>query len=421
MAASSGKKRYKSTRLGLFCVCLFFNLLSYCHTLSIPSQPLKLNVPHTAETGFLVIQGTLNETCVDVQHMHRSDSNRPPSNPFTVQRDGSLVIKTSVHDMLGDLFIISPKLSEFCRTSHSVSKLSTLHIEIVHSEKGLHFVKNHYEGSITEYAHAGTKVQGMQQLYACSAVGCSNNLDYSIVGSGAFYLETISKGDHIQLEIYAKVQLGQSQNRIHNFMIVAQDSQDLQGHTNIYVRLTPTLYQHIAVPGNDSLYFAPHVIHRNRRATSDTLSVKSVAETAQGILFSVNPSNSNFKYVLFSSTYQNAFTVSADGTVSVTNGFTLDYESLTDKGGSNSVQLVINVLESSDDSRMYLWLFAIHDLISHGVGREVVETHGGPRVCHRHTKLERCYITVAVCATVNRTRVRHFLIYICPYSTNSCI
>lgn len=352
MAASSGKTRYTSTTLGVFCVCLLFNSLSYCHTLSIPSQLLKLNVPHTAEAGFLVIQGTLNETCVDIKHIYRSDTNRQPSNPFTVQRDGSLVINTPVHDLLGDLFIISPKLSEFCRTIPSVSKLSPKHIAIVHSENGLHFVKKHYEGSIPEYTHAGTKVQGIQQLYACSAVRCSNNLDYRIVGSSAFYLETISNGGHIQLEIYAKYQLGQSQ--IHHFVIVAQNSKDLQGHTNIEVIVTPTLYPYSTALVDDNLYFAPNVIHRNKRATSETLSVQTVKETDKGVVFSVNPSNSNYKYVLMSSTYQNAFTVRADGTVSVAQYFILDYDSMIANGVSNTVQLVINVLNIADDSGKYL-------------------------------------------------------------------
>ncbi|XP_053376534.1 neural-cadherin-like [Mercenaria mercenaria] len=346
MAASSGKKRHKSTGSIIFCVCLLSSIVPYCQTFSLPTQKLTLSIPHTARKGFTVLKTDLKQTCIEIDHIQRSVSNRRPSNPFSVQNDGSLVIQAPAYNFLGDLFVIRSKKSKSCQRTSTVSQTSPVYVEIVYSNKTLHFVRQDYTGSIHEHAPVGTKVNGIQHLYACSALRCSNNLEYRIVGSNDFYLETISNDGHIQLEIYTKSVL-QSGN--YNFMIVSQNADGLQGHTSIEVKVTPVSYP-VSVLADENLYFSPRAIHRHKRATQETLTTRSVDETKTGFLFSVKDPNNDWKYTLASSTYQNAFTVSETGDVSVAPGFKLDYETLTADGISNPVQLVINVLEKPDDT-----------------------------------------------------------------------
>lgn len=352
MAASAGKKRHKGTGLGVFCVLMFFNVVPFSHTYSLLSEDQTVPVPHTAEKGFIVLKTELKETCTKVDHVPRSASNRQPSNPFFIHSDGSLVIKTRVQDFVGDLFVIRPKVSNSCQDNSTVSSINPIYVEIVHSDTSLHFVQNHYKGSIHEYAPAGTKVSGIISLYAtCSADVCRNNLDYRLVGTRDFYLETVSKDGHVQLEIYTKNPELTSKNPIHNFIIVAQNSHGSRGYTNIEVEVTSLTYA-IAFVADDRLLFEPlEFSHRRKRAAQETLSTKSINETATGFLFSVKDANNDWKYTLASSTYQNAFAVSEEGAVSVAPGFELDYETLTANGGSNSIQLVINVLEKANDTR----------------------------------------------------------------------
>jgi hypothetical protein len=303
---------------------------------------MTIKIPHTAEEGFPVLKTDIPESCMEVDHIQRSisDSNKRPCNPFTILKDGSIVIKRSVHDFIGDLFVVKPKCEEYPSVS---ANIDILFVEVIHSDMSLSFTKTHYTGSIKENSPVGTKVEGITNLYACSVTVCNNNLEYKIVGSNDFYLETISSEGHIQLEIYNKNPL---QTSLYSFIIVAQNADGLQGRASIKVKVTSGS-RAVSLLSDDVLYFSSAAGHRHKRATTETLAAKQVPETSTGVLFTLPDVNNDWKYTLSSSTYQNAFTVSEAGVVSVAPGFKLDFETV----GSAVQTLTINALLKTDDSR----------------------------------------------------------------------
>ena len=354
MAASSGKERHKCSGLIVLFVFVLYNFVPYCHTSSVAEDRLTIKIPHTVEKGFTIVKTDVPESCLEVDHVQRSVSatNKLPVNPFTTLKDGSLVIKTPVHDCIGDLFVVRPKQVDSCIMYVPVSEnIDVLFVEVVHSDMTLSFQENRYDGVIKENAPVGTKVDGISNLYACSVTVCSNNLEYRIVGSRDFYLETISIDGHIQLEIYNKNPL---QNSDYSFIIVAQNADGLQGRARINVKVPSGSETAVSyLPSKDVLYFSSATGHRHKRATTETLAMRQVNETATGRLFTLPNINNDWNYTLSSSSYQNAFIVSETGDVSVAPGFRLDFETV----GSAEQRLVINAFLKTDNSRTYKIIF----------------------------------------------------------------
>ncbi|KAH3883569.1 hypothetical protein DPMN_007529, partial [Dreissena polymorpha] len=191
----------------------------------------------------------------------------------------------------------------------------------------------------------GTQVEGLSNLYACSLDECENNLEYRITGSDSFFLETYSQNGHVQLSIHSKGPLSIEQASYH-FIIIAENSDGQQGHTNVEVNILAT---HHTLDTNLRFRPSDQTLHRHRRQTAETNPDQSVMETASGQLFSVAVAGSpNYRYSLKSSTYKNAFTVSVTGAVSVAPGFKLDYETYVPaNNGSNRIRLEITVTDST--------------------------------------------------------------------------
>ncbi|KAH3883536.1 hypothetical protein DPMN_007495 [Dreissena polymorpha] len=345
MAAFSGRDRHK---LAGICVCITYLLLlsiTFASSLNLPQNEIKLTISEYAETGTTVLKDDLiSEECTQIKHIQRKRS--VPLKPFRIDIDGSLVLQSSLKNLSGDIFVIHIKELD-CKEvrSASVSHRAPVHIEVVPNHNFLSFMKPSYTGTINKNSVYGTQVEGLSNLYACSLDECENNLDYRITGSDSFFLETYSQNGRIQLSIHSKGPLSIEKASYH-FIIIAENSDGQQGHTNVEV---DNLATHHTLDTN--LRFRPsgQTQHRHRRQTAETNPDQTVAETASGQLFSVAVAGSpNYRYSLKSSTYKNAFTVSVTGAVSVAPGFKLDYETYVPaNNGSNRIRLEITVTDST--------------------------------------------------------------------------
>lgn len=358
MAALSGRKRHKMINICAITVYVLLNLVPCTYTLSVPFEEIKLSVSDITEVGHVVLKSDIIvKECTQIVHVQRSPGT--PAQPFTVQDDGTLVTVSSVKDFVGDLFVLSHSASEACeQVVRPVSrKLKPINIEIIPITDVLAFQKDSYTGFMPLDPVYGRKVDGITDLFACQASGCENNIEYNIIGSDNFFLQTYSFDGHIQLSIHARGPLANNKQS-EKFTIVGENSHGQRGHTNVEIRVIPNIeaydsYKHL----DSSLYFKPHhdetnIQHRLRRQTDvdEILAEKQVSEKAQGVVFNVTiPGNSNYRYALTSSTYEDAFTVVATtGVVSVAQGFTLDYETFVPENNNSArFELKFTVTDNS--------------------------------------------------------------------------
>ncbi|XP_052798901.1 neural-cadherin-like [Mya arenaria] len=354
MAAFSGRKRHKNVVFRALLLCYVLQTVPYCCGSNIPFEDLKLSVSEDAEIGTIVIRDDIIvKECIQILHIQRS--RQAPSHPFSLQPDGSLVTNSSLKYFVGDLFVVKHQSSESC--SVSSPNLTPIHIEVIPSRDVLRFQRNGYRGLIPARPVYGTLVEGISDLYAVSDAGHENNVEYKIVGSDNFFLQTFSKEGHIQLAVYVKRPLSQTKQS-EKFMIIAMNANGQEGYTHIEVKTIASIDHYAVAKIDDSnLYFKPTYNehksrHRRQTAVDVILPDKTVQETATGTLFSVQNAtqdNDNYRYTLKSSTYQNAFAVdSVSGGVSVVAGFKLDYETFVPlNNGSARIELTITVTDSS--------------------------------------------------------------------------
>lgn len=338
MAVTPGKMHHKETGLGLVSSLLILIMVPCLVTALSRRSEIKLTVADDTKPGATVLKGDIIvEKCVEMFHIKKSPSTT--IKPFHLQKDGSVVTDSSISDVVGDLVVLKPKTTDFCQTHIPVSLNIPIHLEIVPSYKKLSFLQSQYRGFVPVGFARDTKVQGIRNLYACH-LACRNNIEYTIVGTDDFYLQTVSKSGHIQLEIYVKDAQAVSKKQNYNLLIMAEDADGLRGHASVHIDVAGVM--------DDNLYFRsedkPHRRQR-RQLPIEYLQDRSVQESASGNLFSIANSTTrpNYTYRIKSSTYSGAFAVTSSGNVSVTQGFTLDYEALTNK----TVLVIFEVLTTT--------------------------------------------------------------------------
>jgi len=342
--AATGKKRYKETGRLLLSYVLLLTLVPYCVNAVIFRPDIKLTIPDNIDPGSTILSGDIIvEECVELFHVQKSPSTA--FKPLILQKDGAVITNSSLTEFSGDLFVFHPKVTEFCQSRIPVSLNAPIQVEIVPSQNTLSFVQSYYRGFVPARFSRDTRVEGINDLYACHST-CRNNIEYKIVGTDDFYLQTVSDNDHVQLSIFVKDAVAVSNNAVYNFIVTAENAEGILGHTSV----------HIDIKGgaDGNLYFlpeqnAPIMLSRHRRQlVQEDLPDQTVQENSNGLLFSIANSTTrpSYTYQLISSSYAGAFIVSLSGDVQVAAGFTLDYEALTDK----TVVVIFHGLQSNTGS-----------------------------------------------------------------------
>jgi len=345
MAPVGGRSRcgYLSARLIFVCAVLHFITYTTCY--SVHREEITLKVSHESEVGTLVLKSVFNSTCTEFSHIQRSASKS--TTLFVINNNEDLVVSAPLQQHVGDLFILKPRPIPSCfNLAESVSKSHHVNIEITHSDHIMTFVKPIFFGKISRNAPPRTEISGIDGLFACSLEACSSNIDYRIVGSNHFYLETINVRGQIMLQIFSCESLQYSLESVHNFIITAENAKGLTGHTNIQIQILDIDFEK-----DETLHYVPNGSHRVRRATQETRSVILLPENSVGTLFTItdpNVGNEPVNYTLLSSTLQNTFIVNSNGEVTLAPAARWDYERFIAENIPTQVTLTVEVKRISD-------------------------------------------------------------------------
>lgn len=351
MAPSTGSCRTKITNWCLLFVCVLLVCFSITFGAATYPKELSLSLPNDTPKGHVVLSD-IHKECVEIFHLQKHHT-FPPQKPFIITDDNKLIVDSSLESLVDDVFILQGKNNPSCRSGKDiVSRVISIHIHIKLSNEMLHFVHDTYQGTVNADAWYGTLVSGIQELYACSFTAkwrCPKNLDYKIFGSQHFFLDTVYRDSQIQVQILTKESFKYTIERSFSFVISATSAEGFTGYATVRIDKDTVLRYHPGVQTNRQSVPDRQYIRRLRREVpgQEVLPTDTIQETAAGYVFTVRNRSDpvSWRYVLKSSSLENAFRVSNDGNVSVIGK--LDYEYMRAEDLNTTVKLIFEVFDTN--------------------------------------------------------------------------
>ncbi|KAL3856809.1 hypothetical protein ACJMK2_011526 [Sinanodonta woodiana] len=348
MAPSTGRRVFRI----LFSIKVLFFVMEFNSLISgFKFSDFNFIIPHKAPRGHVITKlSCYNQDDQSISDISPSDLVMP--NLFELGSCGELIVSQTPVDVADEPFHIIPNSSK-CSRLKSVTVSKNITVYVKNATEMLAFPKTVYMGYMSPSSEEPL-ILGIQGLFATRPDGNSEGIVYRLLGKGFenFDLVSFEKDGRQELLVMCR---GSTRKIKYHLTVSAETTDGMKGHTNLWIyanksmldidemkhkahiqnmpeteiesksksKYSPLKFQPKASLSSDSSFLS-----RGRRQVPNLELQITLNETATGLLFSVasTPLDPTLQYVLYNSTLDNTFIVSADGNVSLVSGAKLDYD-----------------------------------------------------------------------------------------------